>query len=214
MKRFLLFSAFLFTAIANAQTANTLFWEISGNGLSKKSYIYGTMHVNEKVSYHLSDAFFKNLLAADIVSNESDPETWEDLPNVGATSNYAPNSGFYSGFYLSPAKKKEISMIFYNNYYLNNMVSVTNEQAADFSENTVLDMFIYQTGRKYKKKIVGLENAKASMISLYKSRVDYAVPKEENQQLLMKLLKNRNYSEAMNDLYREKISYCSIQFIS
>jgi hypothetical protein len=37
------------------------------------------MHVNEKISYHLSDAFYKHLLEADIVSNESNPESWEVL---------------------------------------------------------------------------------------------------------------------------------------
>ncbi|MDI1257423.1 MAG: TraB/GumN family protein [Flavobacterium sp.] len=204
MKRFLFLSAIIFTVYTNAQTANTLFWEISGNGLAKKSYVYGTMHVNEKISYHLSDAFFTNLLAADIVSNESDPETWEDIPSMTEEYNNDNTSHFYADFFQTPAKKKEIAMIFYNNYYLNNMVSVTNDQAADFAENTVLDMFIYQTGRKYKKKIVGLENAKASMVSLYKSRTDYTAPKEENQQVLLKILKNRNYTEAMNDLYREK----------
>ena len=67
----------LFCLTAPAQE-KTLFWEISGNGLTKKSYLYGTMHVNDKVSYHLSDAFFKNLLNADMVANESDPETWND----------------------------------------------------------------------------------------------------------------------------------------
>ena len=66
-----------FTSIA--QTEKTLLWEISGNGLAKKSYLYGTMHVNEKISYHLSDAFYKHLLEADIVSNESNPESWEVL---------------------------------------------------------------------------------------------------------------------------------------
>ncbi|MFN5773847.1 MAG: hypothetical protein ACK447_12255, partial [Flavobacterium sp.] len=51
-------------AVAYAQTPveKSLLWEISGNGLVKKSYLYGTFHVNEKISYHLPDDFYTHLL--------------------------------------------------------------------------------------------------------------------------------------------------------
>jgi uncharacterized protein YbaP (TraB family) len=46
------------------------------------------------------------------------------------------------------------------------MLSGVEGEQADFQESTVLDMFIFQTGKKYKKKIVGLENAKESILSI------------------------------------------------
>ena len=50
----------LFVSAINAQVkqGNSLFWEISGNGLSKPSYLYGTMHVSSKTAFHLTDSFF------------------------------------------------------------------------------------------------------------------------------------------------------------
>lgn len=196
--------------LMQAQKTNSLLWEISGNGLTKKSYLYGTMHVSEKVSYHLSDAFFKHLLEADIVSNESDPETWQDISESTMDNYYDQyrnvNYKFYSLFYLRPMDKEMLKYIFSGASYSSHIMSLSNydEQSANFQENNVLDMFIYQTGRKYKKRIVGLENARKSMEMYYSVTGKDARPKEENRALAMKIMKNRPLNEAMKDFYREK----------
>ena len=49
-------------------------WEISGNNLREPSYLYGTMHVSEKIAFHLSDTFFIGLKNCDMVALELDPE--------------------------------------------------------------------------------------------------------------------------------------------
>lgn len=162
------------------------------------------MHVSDKISYHLSDAFFKNLLAADIVSNESDPETWDDiLGMMNPNELYAPYN-FYSAFYLKPVQKKEIKTVFTNNNYFTSMLSGVEGAQSDFQENTVLDMFIYQTGRKYKKRIVGLESAKGSMLSIMKMKPEDSRPDDKNREVLMKLMKSGNFNETLKDYYREK----------
>lgn len=184
----------------------SLFWEISGNGLAKNSYLYGTMHVNEKVSFHLSDSFFKNLLGSDIVANESNPETWGELNNLMKNDDYNFATNFYSEFYLFPASKENIKTIFVNDNakYFKNMLSGAEGNHADFQENTVLDMFIFQTGKKYKKKIAGLEDAKQSMLSILNIMDEDAIAKDENKTILLKILKNRNPTEALKEYYREK----------
>ena len=53
----------------------SLLWKISGNGLDKPSFLYGTMHVSNKVAFHLSDSFYKAIKSVDIVSLEINPET-------------------------------------------------------------------------------------------------------------------------------------------
>lgn len=195
----------LLSTLVNAQNDKTLFWEISGNGLTKNSYVYGTMHVNDKISYHLSDTFFTKLLAADMVANESDPETWDEIEELISENELVASEKFYSEFYLNPITKDNILPLFQTKYnYFDKLLSGINEQNADYQENTVLDSFIYQTGKKYNKKTVGLENAKQSMISIMKVNGNDAQPKDENRQVLMKLLKNKNYYEVMKDYYREK----------
>lgn len=161
--------------------------------------------MNEKVSYHLSDSFFSSLLNADIVANESDPETWSDLKTLTATANYNNSYKFYANFYKRPVKKENVKNIFINdNSYFNNLLSLGNESQADYQENSVLDMFIYHTGRKYNKKVVGLENAKESLIPLLNLSSEDAIAKEENRAILFKFLKNKNPEEVMKQYYREK----------
>jgi len=185
-----------------------LLWEISGNGLKKNSYLYGSMHVSDKVSYHLSDAFFAHLLSADIIANESEPSTWMDIMGmVGNGGNYYAGGSrkFYSGFYLEPSTKNDLYPLFRtNNYTLNNLLFRTNENQKEYQEETYLDMFIYRTGRKYNKKTVGLEDTKTSLLNIM--NIDYRAmkPREENIATLQKILKNTGYQEALLNYYRDK----------
>ncbi|KQX09118.1 TraB/GumN family protein [Flavobacterium sp. Root420] len=201
----LLYISLLITSVLQAQN-KSLFWEISGNGLTKNSYLYGTMHVNDKISFHLSDSFFKNLLSSDIVANESNPETWGDLNDLMKNNDFNSYKKFYTEFYLFPTTKENIQTIFINDNakYFRNMLSGAEGDQADFQEDTVLDMFIFQTGKKYKKKIVGLEDAKESMLSILQIIDEDAKPKEENKLALVKILKNRNPQEVLKEYYREK----------
>lgn len=208
MKKILLLLLLLSSLFLQAQKSNSLLWEISGNGLTKKSYLYGTMHVNEKISYHLSDAFYNNLLAADMIATESDPETWLEAYDLMKNNEINSANKFYTEFYLSPITKERINTLFYfNNNYFTNILSGGNDASADFQENTVLDTFIYQTGRKYKKKSLGLENAKDAMLSVIKISNNYdndSKEKEENQQTISKIIKDRNFNLVLNDFYRGK----------
>ena len=55
-----IYLGFLFLMIAQgiiAQEENSLLWEISGNGLEESSYLYGTMHVSQKIAFRLDDVF-------------------------------------------------------------------------------------------------------------------------------------------------------------
>src|SRR3954466_16312730 len=56
----------------------SLLWEITGNGLSKPSYLFGTMHVSSKMVFHLSDSFYIAIKNADVVALETDMGTWQE----------------------------------------------------------------------------------------------------------------------------------------
>ncbi|MCB9203183.1 MAG: TraB/GumN family protein [Flavobacteriales bacterium] len=209
MKKFYLIFALLFFSFAFNQERKypSLLWEISGENLTKKSYLYGTMHVSEKVSYHLSDAFFKHLLEADFVANESDPATWNQVSDL-YFSPYAYQNDytkFYKKFVTTPIKRNDLLELFsYNRYSINSLLYRTNEYNSDFQEETYLDMFIYQIGRKYNKKVVGLEDVFQSIKMAEDIDADAIKPNIENHKLLTKLLNGKPYGEALKDYYREK----------
>ena len=50
----------------------SLLWEITGNGLKKPSYLYGTMHVSDKLAFNLPDSFFIALKSSNAVALELD----------------------------------------------------------------------------------------------------------------------------------------------
>ena len=157
--------------VAQEKKYQSLLWEVSGNGLKKNSYIYGTMHVSNKVSYHLSDAFFKNLLASDMVANESEPRTWTELYDLFSAF-YVQNNylGFYTNFYLLPIEKTDLYPLFKSsNYNLESLLTRTNEWQKEYQEDTYLDMFIYRIGRKYNKQTVGLEDVKKTTYNIAKA---------------------------------------------
>ncbi len=200
-----LFSASLF--FAQEKKYQSLLWEISGNGLQKKSYIYGSMHVSDKVSYHLSDAFFTHLKNADIVANESEPRTWTSLFDMFSFyTQYANNGLFYTNFYINPLEKEDLYALFRSsNYNLVSLLTRTNEMNKEYQEETYLDMFIYRTGRKFNKKTVGLEDVKNSTINIMKAQANLDQKEvDKNRQAILKILKNKSYNEALVDYYREK----------
>ena len=56
----------------NIQRKNELLWEISGNGLKAKSYLYGSLHSNDKRLFRLSDSVYVALNTTKSVVLETD----------------------------------------------------------------------------------------------------------------------------------------------
>ena len=164
----------------------SLLWEISGNGLQKSSYIYGTMHVSKKVAFRLDDVFFDALAKSEVIALESDPSTWLDHSyetEILSPQNYSGNyrDGFYSSkFSLKHPDELLIrSAIRQDNRMLNGYLYRKSSRSDNFEEETYLDMFIYQAGKKKNKPIVSLEDldeaeyltTKAST-NAYKKKID------------------------------------------
>lgn len=200
-------SAFLFVALgflfagANAQQSNrnkkqspppakpavpvtkkypSLLWEITGNGLKQPSYLFGTMHVSDKLAFHLGDSFYNAIKSVNVVALETNPENWqEDFSHSVFYRNANRRSEFAGGYQsrgeapydfmqittfaidtyeekIKAALAVEPSMIngmLYRNY---------DEQQGDFEEDTFLDMYIFQVGKKLGKRVCGVEDFKES----------------------------------------------------
>jgi uncharacterized protein YbaP (TraB family) len=209
---------FLFTAaLAFSQPGkkyNSLFWEITGNGLSKPSYLYGTMHVSNKVAFHLSDSFFVAIKNVDVVGLETNPENWmEELYGQPqneldiSKSNPQSSSSFYKNcFFLNIPNNKDLKGVLkYYPQIVNNLLYRKREGQDNFEENTYLDLFIMQSGRKYGKAISSLENYKESQMLVDKA--SESIDENEEDQISYykknKLLKGSSYSDLIEDTYRK-----------
>lgn len=79
-KIILVFFVILFASMLYAQkTASTLLWKISGNGLEKPSYLYGTMHLTDERIFNLGDSVYAAIEKADGFAIELDPENFTAL---------------------------------------------------------------------------------------------------------------------------------------
>ncbi|HMH22054.1 MAG TPA: TraB/GumN family protein [Puia sp.] len=145
----------------------TLLWEITGNGLQKTSYLFGTMHVSSKMVFHLSDSFYLDIKNSDVVALELDPQLWQDqlfrfesmqnnlrFYTQGSPGDYLNERSFQLEKYedqLRSALSEEPSII-------NGLLYRSMRARADFEEDTYLDLYIYQTGKKLGKQATGVEN--------------------------------------------------------
>jgi len=144
-----------------------LLWEITGNGLQKPSYLFGTMHVSSKLVFHLSDSFYLDIRNADVVALELDPQLWQD--QLFRFQRMQNNLRFYTqgapgdyinerSFQLEKYEDKLKSALSDEPTIINGLLYRTFQSRADFEEDTYLDLYIYQTGKKLGKQATGVED--------------------------------------------------------
>ena len=61
----------------NTKKYQSLLWEITGNGLTRPSYLFGTMHVSSKMVFHLPDSFYYAIKNVEAVALELNPDVWQ-----------------------------------------------------------------------------------------------------------------------------------------
>ncbi len=134
------------------------------------------MHVSSKIAFNLSDSFYLAIKNSEVVALETNPETWqEDMNNFDVGSldfGYAgldysdmPNDFFNIktlrvGKY---EKKLEMAMVSKPSMINNLLYRTLSDYSSDFEEDTYLDLYIYQTGKKFGKKVAGVERYEESM---------------------------------------------------
>ncbi|MBB1284645.1 TraB/GumN family protein [Flavisolibacter sp. BT320] len=207
MKNLLCACVFAFLTLASASQPTqlkadkypSLLWEISGKGLKKPSYLFGTMHVSNKMVFHLSDSFYLGIKNAQVVALETDPGNWqEDFSKYdleGETMRYNLGRYFSKGYSNTPQDyltinslqlhpfEKWLEVALYSNPAIINSFLYRNntESGSDFEEDTYLDLHIYQAGRKLGKKVCGVEDFHGSMKLVREAYADAAKEKKRSR---------------------------------
>ncbi len=190
-----------------SQEKNSLLWEISGNGLQQNSYLYGTMHVSKKIAFRLDDVFYEALDKSEVVALESNPETWLDDADQFQAYAYSQGGnvkGFYTNSFAvrNPRKEDIGAYLAFEDQMINNILYRTNEFSQNFEEETYLDMFIYQAGKKFQKPIVALEDLEESTALV--GRASLNATKQKPDEWLQKKMQQQDPLFLMQDAYRER----------
>lgn len=211
-KKELLFFGFFLLIVSNLSAQDkinkkypSLLWEITGNGLTRPSYVFGTMHVSNKLVFHLSDSFYNAIKRTDEIALEINPETWqEQMARLDKLKeNYASFVQKSGNEFLSDnslriknyadelkkALQTEPSLV-------NNLLYRSLKSKEDFEEDTFLDMYIYQTGRRLGKKATGVESYYETEKIIMEAYADMAGEKKR---------KKNDLDDEFMDGYIEKI---------
>ncbi len=206
-----IFLALIFAVSATSlaqQKYQSLLWEITGNGLEKPSYLYGTMHVSKKVAFRLDDVFYESLNKSDCIALESDPITWpafnyEMMLNEMAYYNNYRTDIYTNLFKLTHPEEMAVrASVRMDNGAVNAYLYRKNNATDNFEEETYLDMFIYQAGKKNNKEIYGLEDLAESRYLTTKAA--YNINKKEKEPWLQKLYSKENPYLLQENLYRDR----------
>ena len=204
---FILF-AFLFLGFTNTSFAQTteanhqLLWEISGNGLEKPSYLYGTIHLADKRAFEFSDSVLLKLEGVEAFAMEALPndimgflfeeilvfdplneKKWKKL--IGEEKYAKINKWTVAkvGFSLSDVNTKYPWVLSFFAQSAN-----TSKQKATF-----LDAHLYQLAKLQSKKLLGIEKM-GDYTALYED-----VPIEEQIAQLEEVIDMEGGEKAMEE---------------
>ena len=207
-RHFLLLAAGLFTAcLAFAQTPHTLLWQISGNGLSRPSYLFGTMHVLCADDATLSDSLKSVIAGCDEIYFEIDLSDMSALMN--SMKYMRMNDSKKLSDLLSADDYQKVKHYFdqhagmlpfgmLERFKPLLISSLIEEQDLSCQTTDGMEFMIMKEGRPYKKTVKGLETAE------FQAALFDSIPYEQQAKDLV------NYIDSMDEYKKATIELASL----
>ncbi|MCB0733668.1 MAG: TraB/GumN family protein [Bacteroidetes bacterium] len=205
---------FSFSALAQNKNYQSRFWRISKEG-RPDSYLYGTMHVSDKIAFNLSDSFYIALKSVKTVGLESNPARWLDSFNTFENSQSyegSPRFATYAskGYYQNSVVFRKLenddiaSWLKTKSGILNAMLYRENSYNKEYQEDTWLEMHIYQTATKNEIPVVSLEGFTESRQLVMRASFEEANDKNKTivPKWLEEILEDKSRYSIIEDAYR------------
>ena len=201
-------SLFSLTAFSQ-QSDYSLLWRISGNGLSKPSYLFGTMHVKDKRVFNFSDSVMLALQSCSRFALEVHPDTviskmFAILQNNDSlrTIDKLLDSNQYKKLAKKFKEKNGYTMGKTDPILLESLMEPDEDKPDD--KVSFIDVYLYGIARTMNKNIFGLEDASAQFDEYFgsgdaiKERLldllddDIAASKDEGREEMVKIYSTGN----------------------
>jgi len=162
-------SVFLVSVPVFSQTSypKTLLWRISGNGLQKPSYLFGTMHLNDKRLFRFADSVYSAIEKSDGLAIELSPDElaafyitkmFDDLEK-GKKLNTVLNDNDFKKYSKALSKKFNKPA---DEITTRDIVKEKNKWVAEYLEKgempTFVDAYLYNIARRQGKWMGGIED--------------------------------------------------------
>jgi uncharacterized protein YbaP (TraB family) len=176
----------------------TLLWEIKGNGLTKPSYLFGTMHVRNPQVFHFSDSVMVAIEKCNGFALEVHPDTITRIMLNAMVQNDTTNN---LRKLLGDSKFDELSKKFEkkNGYAIKENMNplmveslLKDEKTQPGEKEAFVDAYLYGIARTMNKTIYGLENAAEQFNAQVAST-------GQMRERLLELLENDGYGENTPD---------------
>lgn len=211
-----------FSGATQAQTKsvkleNSLLWEVSGNGLSKPSYLYGTIHSICPTDYFLTEKTKNAFQKSDkliVEINFSDPNEMADAQKLAMSPELLSKK-------LTPEQLSELDSI------LQKATGIKVQQVDSYSLATVMSLITIKTfdcetlksyesdftdlAKKEKKSVGGFETVKGQLNMLSNAYTDSELIKslgdasKAQTKKMVKDYKNENIMDLYGDIANEKV---------
>ena len=193
------------------QLDNTLLWKISGNGLSRSSYLYGTMHVLCAGDATISDSLKLAIKYADEIYFELDMDNMGEM--LGAMKYLRMNDGKKLSELLSKEEYAKVEEYFKHNavplplammnrfkpYFISSLIG---EQMMSCDQKNGMEELIMRESKKYSKEIKGLETTE------FQASIFDSIPYEKQAKDLVSYIDSIDSYKAvtmeMIDVYRQQ----------
>lgn len=208
MKKLFFALSTLFYFSVSAQY-NSLLWKISGNGLQKPSYLFGTMHTSDKKVLGMSNAAMPYFAEVSAYAMELDPK---ESFNMSLISKLMMGKG-HSLKAMIPEREYQIldsivkkqvgfSLKLFDNIapiYVMTILQTAGIESGDSAEKgeQVLDLYFYEQAKKEKKKTMGIEKVDEQLDAL--NSLSY---QEQADMLVEELRKYESNEDIMKDMVR------------
>ena len=203
---FIFLLLFAFSSLQSQQ--NTLLWEVSGNGLEKPSYLFGTIHLRDKRVFCFPDsvliAFDKSdVLALEIVIDLSDSKAIMDKIMIKDESKYLKKlltKEEYKKVKKAVAKNLDPAMLLIMDKMLPVLIaadlmgSQTNKD-----EKYPMDLYLQKQGEKKQKTLYSLESVESQYAVLEK--ISLEKQKEELLAVVDSMAMYKKLTDSMINLY-------------
>lgn len=189
---------FTFTLNISAQDAKSLLWEISGNGLEKPSYLYGTIHIICPDDFVMSDQLKAAFKTAEQVALEVDiadmaeVKVFEtgmmkmegvDYQGMMSEEDYNKFDGIVKSKYGAGLSQMKIIKPF-------GFLSVMYTELMDCTTPESYELSFMQMAKDQEKEMFGLETA-ASQVAIFDN-----IPEKEQIEWIVDMMNNSDDSKA------------------
>ena len=166
MKKHIIYFTILLSQIIGCgqEKYNSLFWEISGNGLTESSYLYGTMHTQDERAFQFKEGVMDAFNRAEIYAMELNMDSVDQtalLSKLIMDSTYslktlltADEYTLVSDFFRDSLGQALFIFERMQPLFTTQMVALRDLEA---QQTDALDIYFFKEAKKQKKQTIGLE---------------------------------------------------------